>query len=320
MTDLDERILRAITGNSGGESHLEPGDRRGPDPDAESDHSLNSDEEELDDDPRPQREVPPPNTAATRALSDAALRQHLEIGGAKTGPKGVIADRKFHQRQERARHEIEQRRNWDVLDKKALSSGWAARQIAEEKSGSSGAGQLAAALETLRVQADDEEDDENSYMAEYRAKRLAQMARIASLPQFGTVTELESSDDYLSAVDDEAPYVTVIIHLYQPNMQQCRLVNTLLDRIAARYPSVKFCRILSHVADESFDQIALPALIAYRNGDTIATALRVLDDVESYKRDGRCDHEDLEAVLHSVGLLEDVADIGDRLGGLCVSG
>ncbi|KAJ3151406.1 hypothetical protein HDU86_006106 [Geranomyces michiganensis] len=326
---MDERILRAITGSSGCESHLEPGDRRNPDPDHDSgnnsDHSRNSDEDDDSDSSlrrhNRHRDIRPADTAANRALSDAALRQHLSIGGAKTGPKGVIADRKFHERQERARREIKNRKDWDRADSKALSSGWLARQVAADA-----AGALNADKEDEEEDID-EEDEDAAYLASYRAKRLAQLANTANAPRFGSVISLDSSDAYLHAIDDAPPSTLVIIHLYDHRIEPCRLVDALLTQLASRRPAVKFCRIEAGVADETFDRIALPTLIAYRAGDTVATAMRVMDEVEGWKRTGRCDVEEFESALVAGGMLgEDTSDdatLGWRnlhadVGGLCL--
>ncbi|KAJ3020652.1 hypothetical protein HKX48_000446 [Thoreauomyces humboldtii] len=324
MTEMDERLLRAIS-QVQHESHLEPGDRIhfDSDPDSDDNHAASScadsdcgsdhddkDGREVEDEERDRRNPPPPpaNTAAERARSDAALRQHLEIGGAKTGPKGVIADKKFHDAQERARNDIEARRIYGDLDARALSSGWAARQVAAA-AGSGFSGGLAAAA--AHEEENDNDDDEDArYLARYRAQRIAQLAAMASsrpsLPSYGRVFDLPSSDAYLSAIDDPRlhPSTTVVVHLYQPSNQACRIVNGLLDVIASTSRrTVKFCRIESHIADETFDRIALPALIAYREGDTVGTVMRVLDEVDRWTRHGRCEPQDLEAVMIEQGIL-----------------
>ncbi|KAJ3176720.1 hypothetical protein HDU87_004859 [Geranomyces variabilis] len=321
MADMDERILRAITGSSGCESHLEPGDRRNPGDTGESDHSHDSEDSDANSRGR-HRDVPPADTAANRALSDAALRQHLSLGGAKTGPKGVIADRKFHERQERARREIKTRRDWDRADGKGLSSGWVARQVAADAA-------AAAAGEDDDDDANEEDDQEDAaYLDSYRAKRLAQLAHAAHAPRFGSVITLDTSDAYLQAIDDAPPATLVIIHLYDHRIEPCRLVDALLVQLASRRPAVKFCRIEAGVADETFDRIALPALIAYRAGETVATAMRVLDEVDGWKRTGRCDVEELESALVAGGMLGEDGDdampeqrgINAAIGGLCIGG
>ncbi|KAI8585688.1 thioredoxin-like protein [Geranomyces variabilis] len=323
MADMDERILRAITGSSGCESHLEPGDRRNPDDADQSDHSQDSEDSDSNSRGR-HHDIPRADTAANRALSDAALRQHLSLGGAKTGPKGVIADRKFHERQERARREIKTRRDWDRADGKALSSGWVARQIAADAAAAADGDDDGDANEDE----DEDIDQDAAYLASYRARRLAQLARAAHGPRFGSVISLDTSDAYLQAIDDAPPAVLVIIHLYDNRIESCRLVDTLLVQLALRRPAVKFCRIEAGVADETFDRIALPALIAYRAGETVATAMRVLDEVDGWKRSGRCNVEELESALVAGGMLSEdgVDDTPERrglnaaVGGLCIGG
>ncbi|KND00696.1 uncharacterized protein SPPG_03817 [Spizellomyces punctatus DAOM BR117] len=313
MTDFDERLLRAITGNTGVESHFEPGDRRNPDSDPDSDDGLSDGEDAATE------FTPDMDATTTRAMSDAALRRALDIGGAKTGPKGVMADYKFHQRQERARRELKQQNAVSKYESKALKSGWLARQLAsEETPQNQGASADDISAEELLEELENEEEDE--YIKEYRLKRLLELAQNAQRPRFGTVVDLQSADDYLSAIDDEDPSVTVLIHLYQPRIEACRTANTLMDLLAQRHSHTKFCRILSHVADEGFDQVALPAMLAYVGGELKATVMRVLDEVEGWKRTGRCTVEEFENVLTEWGLLDEVSIVGEKLGGMCVGG
>ncbi|KAI8822161.1 Phosducin-domain-containing protein [Fimicolochytrium jonesii] len=319
--DLDDRLLRAISDFAGNESNLEPGDRRHPDSDPDSadedqahNHKDDNDDDYNDSDDSDSEGLPPmpPGLARENALEaeDAAIRRHMDSAGPQTGPKGVLADQKFHKQQQRARRELKAQRDYQKLSSGALASGWMQRSVAEEERRKMGLPDVAKAAGRQRNDDDEDEDDEDMeeelFLKAYRAKRMAQFSkqRFQTGKQFGTVIEMESPDEYLNAIDDEAPSVTVLVHLYQPSNEGCRVVNALLSVLAARHATnTKFCKIKSHIADETFDLVVLPAILAYKNGEIIGTAMRVLDDVDTWKQSGRCTAEDLEAVLAQQGIL-----------------
>ncbi|KAJ3189373.1 hypothetical protein HDU85_003002 [Gaertneriomyces sp. JEL0708] len=308
MTDIDEKIIQAIRGQAES-NHLEHGDRRYADSDPDSD--VDSD----DGSAAPQ--IPELNGPLTkdqeRMLSDSALRRHYNLGGAKTGPKGVMADYKFHQKQERARRELENEAVAHRAGMGALSSGWLQRQIAAEKAGSSEEADEEGDEELLKVLEQSGQDEDNAFLANYRQKRLQEYAILSALPKFGNVIDLTSSDEFLSAVDDEHPLVNVVISLYQPSSPSSRSLLSMLPLLATKYPHVKFCRIVSHLADETFDHVALPAVLGYRAGDTVGVCLRVIEDA----RGASTTLEEVETKLAEDGVL-DVELLHTQLGNLSI--
>lgn len=226
--DADERLIRAIQQINDPEA-----DPARIESDAESDNSEC-------------HPVAPERVDADmqRLMDDMALRNHHGIGGAFTGPKGVIADRKFHRQQELARAALKLERDNAQMSQKAMSKGWLNRQPDSSK--------------TFYQQ---EEEDDN-FLAEYRMKRISQLASNTSNSQ---VHELDFNS-YVSFIDDAHPSTRVIIHLYQAQIEPCRIINTLMTSLASEYPDVKFGKIISTEADPDFDAIALPAVLVYQQG------------------------------------------------------
>ncbi|KAJ3099478.1 Phosducin-like protein 2 [Phlyctochytrium planicorne] len=248
--------------------------------------------------------VPPPNTKSTRIVQDNMTRQSLGIGGAMTGPKGVIADFKFHERQERARAVEKARAETIKLSSTAMKSGWIEREIQREENEKMG-------VESLEEMGDDEEDalirllesEEDEYLKEYRYRRMKEMSQNVGKSVYGEFIEIDV-DEYVEAIEgsDVDPATTVVIHLYQPNLDACRLVNAFLSVLAPKYPLVKFLRIVSTKADANFDPVALPALLIYRAGEMVEALMRVDDEIEGWKN-GRCDVVDFEGFLVGKGVL-----------------
>ncbi|ORY82793.1 thioredoxin-like protein, partial [Neocallimastix californiae] len=213
-----------------------------------------------------------------RILEDQQLRQSLSHqGGAATGPKGVIADYKFHQKQNALRREQHERKVQTNINKGAMSSGW--------------------------IQQDDDE-----FMIQYRQKRLMELKRIAGRTRFGQLMQI-GVDQYVDAIDKEDSRTAVIMHLFQPHNEQCKLMNQYLMILAEKYRLAKFLCIISTEADPNFDEIALPTLLCYRNKELVANLVRVTDEL-TLMDNGMFDIEDLEKLLLKKKALikEDILD------------
>lgn len=61
------------------------------------------------------------------------------------------------------------------------------------------------------------------------------------------------------------------------SIPQCRLLNECLTQLAKKFVYAKFLRILAR--DLDFDQIGLPALLVYKNGDLIANLVKITDEI-----------------------------------------
>ena len=84
----------------------------------------------------------------------------------------------------------------------------------------------------------------DQFLLEYQKQRMLEMMAKAEKLNFGTVIELNSSEEFLKAIDDEDKSVTIIIHIYQNDISACNAMNGCLITLAQDYPSVKFCKIL----------------------------------------------------------------------------
>ncbi|KAJ3036654.1 hypothetical protein HDV00_002478 [Rhizophlyctis rosea] len=296
MSEQDRAILRAIERETDPERDRPRHDDSGDDSDAsESEHQHRSTSSSTD-------------LTINRIVSDNETRQNLGVGGAFTGPKGVLADYRFHQHQERAREEGKRADLLTRLNQQALGSGWLARQLAAEEAAKRGEG----GEEDEDALLDQLENEDDEYLAEYRAKRVAQMQSFAAKPRFGSVEEL-TVDTYVSTIDDTPSSTTVIVHLYEPHIEACRLVNSFLDTLAQKYATVKFARIVSKEADSGFDEIALPALLGYKGGDVFTSIMRVTLEVEGWERTGLCNLAEFESVLVEHGLLDQAERIAGTL-------
>jgi hypothetical protein len=240
---------------------------------------------------------PPEPEEMSQLVQDRILRQQLGVGGAMTGPKGVIADHKFHKSQEKARSDEKKAKQWAKMSGKALQSGWLQRQLeAEKQAGIQGGNDNEDDEEVDDLIRSLEEEEEDAILSEYKARRLMEMAMMSRQKRFGSLVELEVND-YVDCIDREDPSVAVVVHLYMPSIEGCRQINAFLAELAPRYPYTKFAKIVAIKADSNFDQIALPMLLVYKGGEVVTTLTRVTDDIDGWSRTGRCDPEAFEEYL-----------------------
>ncbi|KAJ3286308.1 Phosducin-like protein 2 [Rhizoclosmatium sp. JEL0117] len=286
----DERIIQML--QNGGLNGDNDDLRYGSDADSDA-GSCCEESHEADEHCQTQQPQSVGNSKVDRIMSDQNVRQTLGMGGkAMTGVKGVINDAKFHEEQEKNRSLIQQRAQLEKFQKNALQSGWLERQLEAEKNWN----MKDEGDEDIDDLIRDLEDEEDAFVKEYKAKRLMEMAVVASLPKYGTLKEIEV-DEYVSCVENVDRNVVVLVHLYQPQVEACRLVNRFLEVLAAQYPLVKMVKIISTKADASFDNIALPALLIYKGGELQKTLLRITDEIQGWARTGRCDLDDFEEYL-----------------------
>ncbi|GAA5987898.1 hypothetical protein JCM10908_007264 [Rhodotorula pacifica] len=138
---------------------------------------------------------------------------------------------------------------------------------------------------------DEEEADELTLL---RRRRLAELQGSgerganglgAGGPRlFGHLSEV-GFEGFVSAVEDEDPETAVVVHLYEPDIPTCALLNAHLATLARLHPSTKFLRALASELDfmqpsslseaNSADADAtLPTVLVYRAGELETTWVR----------------------------------------------
>ncbi|KAI9184661.1 hypothetical protein H9P43_003716 [Blastocladiella emersonii ATCC 22665] len=267
MTDLDERLIRAIRQSDA--DTFEPRAFGEPDPDAA-------------------------DSEATMPEGFGGMGPPPAMhGGPQTGPKGVMADYRYQQQlaaeDKRAKHA-------DYLakiDRQALRGGSTTAASPEDEDDDATLDELDAELEA-------------EVLDRYRQMRLDDMVkagRSQQLPTFGAFREIGVSQ-FLKEVDEEHKQVSVVVHVYEPYIPECQRLNRHLTELATRYGHAKFLRIRAAAADPDLDHLALPVLQVYRAGDLVANLIRATDDMEEQAGGNEAfDVDDCEAILLSHGAL-----------------
>ncbi|RKO88900.1 thioredoxin-like protein, partial [Blyttiomyces helicus] len=114
---------------------------------------------------------------------------------------------------------------------------------------------------------DELEDEEDERVLEsYRRARIAEMQATASREKYGTVTQI-SKPDFVTEVTEASKTVFVVVHLFQNHLPACKLLNALLDRIAARHKATKFLKIIADQCIKDYPDRNCPSLLVYGEGD-----------------------------------------------------
>ncbi|GJN91077.1 hypothetical protein Rhopal_004092-T1 [Rhodotorula paludigena] len=156
---------------------------------------------------------------------------------------------------------------------------------------------------------DEEEDDE---LTALRRRRLAEMQgsgerrAVVEARTFGHLREV-GMEQYVQAVEDEAPDVAVVVHLYEPQLSLCALLNSHLAALARLYPSTKFLRAQASEVDfmsSDLDADTLPTVLVYRAGELETTWVRFdLECDGGELREGERGRRQVEEMLNGAGAI-----------------
>lgn len=83
--------------------------------------------------------------------------------------------------------------------------------------------------------------------------------------KFGFVKMIAKAD-YVREVNEAGEGVDVILHMYKDSVEKCVLINRVMEKLAVRYPSIKFLKTISDKCVENFPDSQLPYILYYRDG------------------------------------------------------
>ncbi|KAG0311945.1 hypothetical protein BGZ97_011546 [Linnemannia gamsii] len=221
--------------------------------------------------------------------------------GANTGPKGVLADQKYHQQQQlQERLSNQQAYNARMLAKAPTTTTFREDQ-ARERREKKAQGLLDKDDEADAEKEDAEDAEEKAILDRIRINRLKDMSWAAQKNAaggpggaggkkvFGSLMEMNAAQ-YVSAIDSEKKDVTVVIHIYSEFNPASKKLDGCLIHLAGRYATTKFIRIKAREVD--FDEEVCPTVLVYRAGDLIANLVMI-----SYELSDDFDSAELEELL-----------------------
>jgi hypothetical protein len=82
---------------------------------------------------------------------------------------------------------------------------------------------------------------------------------------FGYVKVI-NKQEYIREVNEAGEGVDVILHLYQDCVDECVLINQVMDSLAPQFPKIKFLKGIADKIVPNFPNQQLPYLLYYKNG------------------------------------------------------
>ena len=131
-----------------------------------------------------------------------------------------------------------------------------------------------ATLSELEELEEDNEYSDSRALEEYRAKRLEELRQQQVRNRFGEVVEIVK-DDWVREVTDSSKTCFVVVHLYLDALVECGLMDEALSVLAPKFKAVKFLRIKSTHAIETWPERNLPTLFIYNQGELKTQLLRI---------------------------------------------
>lgn len=185
-----------------------------------------------------------------------------------TGPKGVISDWQRFKQLENENREKQEREKLELFKKLSIT----AKTTAEDEK----------AREQEEIDAEFAELMSDDILLQFQKRRMMEMFDKTGKPlTFGKVVSILNADEFLNAVDKEHKLTTVVIHIFENNVNACKAMNKCLVTVAKAYPMVKFCKIIGSVAGMSrhFKASGVPALLVYKAGQIIGNFVRISDEL-----------------------------------------
>eukprot|EP00300_Choanocystis_sp_HF-7_P021877 c20981_g1_i1.p1 GENE.c20981_g1_i1~~c20981_g1_i1.p1 ORF type:complete len:242 (-),score=58.95 c20981_g1_i1:236-931(-) len=143
---------------------------------------------------------------------------------------------------------------------------------------------------------DDDDADDRRAMEALRARRLAALRAEVESARFGALRDI-TQDEYMDEVSRYDGWV--VLHLYQRELPQCKLVNQHLAVLAGRFPATKMLSILSTACIPGYPNANLPTIFVYNKKEIVLqlVTLRQLHGAETTA-------DDLEWALKRVGAVQ----------------
>ncbi|KAL3284424.1 hypothetical protein HHI36_018583 [Cryptolaemus montrouzieri] len=228
------------------------------------------------------------NTKPEEAPSPQTEINSWEGTSTNTGPKGVIKDwQRYKQLEIEKRTEDEEEKI--ALMKKLTLTVQSALDEEKEKA--------AAEDPDLAELLDDE------FLLTYQKQRMQEMLEQTNHNiKFGKLFSLSTGQEFLDAIDKEHKSVKIVVHIYENNVEACRVMNNCLKKLCKLYTNIKFCTIVSSKAGmtNKFKIDGVPALLIYKAGNLIGNFVKLSNELGNDFLP-----EDVQDFLVEHGMLED---------------
>ncbi|KAI3656733.1 hypothetical protein MP638_007382 [Amoeboaphelidium occidentale] len=117
-------------------------------------------------------------------------------------------------------------------------------------------------------------EQEEQIMNKLRLQRMHEMKSKESKRLPGGLVDISQSE-FVKEVTEASKSATVLVHLYQNALMECRLINEHLEKLSRNY-RVKCVKIKSTDCIPGFPDRNLPTVLVYKNGDISAQYFKIV--------------------------------------------
>lgn len=199
------------------------------------------------------------------AISSSSPSPHHS--GPQTGVKGVLADHRAHQLALYEQRMQERAHRHSVL-----------LRIARGSFSTSSSDNCCCSLPSINEEGEgededdeDDDDDDQTFLQAYRLKRLDELKQERTVPRFGCLQEVSGYKMVDMVNRLQGSPAKVMVHVHEPHLKACRLVNYCLQVLAQKFPEVCFLSLHQghHLSPSELqlDEAALPLLMLYEGGE-----------------------------------------------------
>mmetsp|Transcript_25215 Transcript_25215/g.22053 ORF Transcript_25215/g.22053 Transcript_25215/m.22053 type:complete len:256 (+) Transcript_25215:134-901(+) len=113
-----------------------------------------------------------------------------------------------------------------------------------------------------------EDEIEEDKLHELRQQRLAELQEKAKADKFGRIKQI-SKPEYTKEVTEASEMQPVVCCLFVHGQEASQILLKYLEKLAAKFKSVKFVKIVGQEAIPNYKDSFCPTLVIYKDGDPI---------------------------------------------------
>lgn len=113
-----------------------------------------------------------------------------------------------------------------------------------------------------------EDEEDETFLAQYRQRRLAELSTLQKSSIYGQVFPIQKPD-YAKDVTEASSKSYVLVNLRSSlgTNVESRVLSELWQQAATKYGEVKFCEIRADLCIEGYPERNTPTILAYKDGD-----------------------------------------------------
>lgn len=116
---------------------------------------------------------------------------------------------------------------------------------------------------------EDADSDEEEILSQYRERRMQEMRALAMKKKFGPGVEYIPANEWKTQVTEAGDDIFVVVHLFQPTLEGCKLMDGLMLKLSSQFVFTKFVRARATDAIPNYPDSKCPTVLVYKGGKVL---------------------------------------------------